>query len=203
MGLNDYAKQRARQLAESGYVALAVDMYGGGKIAGDTAEAQALSGALKQDRPELRRRIRAAMDALKKDPRVNTNLVAAIGYCFGGTTVLELARSGADLRCVVSFHGALDTPLPAAPGGLRASVLVCHGADDPFVPAKEVEAFEQEMRAARADWQLVVYGGAVHSFTNPGAGDDPAKGAAYNEPAERRSWQAMRTFLREKLGPVE
>jgi dienelactone hydrolase len=203
MGLNAYAKKRAEQLAELGYVALAADIYGDGKVAADIPEAQKLSGALKADRPELRARAAAALEALKGVKGVDPKRLAAIGYCFGGTTVLELARSGADLRGVVSFHGALDTPLPAAAGAIHASVLACHGADDPYVPAKDVAGFEDEMRKAGADWQLIKYSGAVHSFTNPDSGHDPSRGVAYNAAADRRSWEAMKSFFRELFGSVD
>ena len=123
--------------------------------------------------------------------------IAAIGYCFGGTTVLELARSGADIAGVVSFHGGLSSPTPGDAKNIKAKVLALHGADDPNVPPKEVAAFEDEMRQAGVDWQLVAYGGAVHSFTDWNAGNDNAKGAAYNERADRRSWEAMKQFFAE------
>lgn len=199
MGLNDYAKHRAEQLAALGYVALAADMYGAGKVATNTTEAAQLATALKQDRPALRRRAAAALAALKDVKLVDSTRMAAIGYCFGGTTVLELARSGADLRGVVCFHGGLETPLPAAAHTIHTAILACQGADDPFVPAKEVSAFEDEMRSAGADWQLILYGGTVHAFTNPDSGHDPTHGLAYNPSSDRRSWQAMTAFLRERF----
>jgi dienelactone hydrolase len=201
IGVNDYARGRARQLAGMGYVAVVLDPYGGGKTAADPKQAAEWSGALKNDRPELRRRAAAGLDLLKKQPQTDPAKVAAIGYCFGGTTVLELARSGADLLGVVSFHGGLATPTPAKAGELKAKVLACHGADDPFVPPAEVAGFEKEMRDAKADWQLVSYGNAVHSFTNPGAkGQVP--GAVYEERADRRSWAAMTAFFGESVRPV-
>jgi dienelactone hydrolase len=126
--------------------------------------------------------------------------VAAIGYCFGGTTVLELARSGAEVAGVVSFHGGLATPQVADAKAIRCRVLALHGADDPFVPPAEVAGFEEEMRQAGVDWQLVAYGGAVHSFTDWNAGGDKARGAAYHERSDRRSWEAMRSFLAELFG---
>jgi dienelactone hydrolase len=197
-GLNDYAKTRAKMLAELGYVALAADLYGGGKVATDRKEAAAYAGALKRgDRKELRARITAALEQLKKDPRVDTARTAAIGYCFGGTTVLELARSGAELRGVVSFHGGLDTEDPAQVGKVKAKLLVCHGADDPVAPAAQVQAFQEEMRKAQVNWQMNLYGGAVHDFTNPGAGSNPASGVAYNRQADERSWREMQDFFRE------
>ena len=195
IGLGDFAKKTAQELAELGYVALAVDMYGGGLVAADQEEAARLAGALKGNRTEMRVRVRAALEALAKQPQVAPGKLAAIGFCFGGTTVLELARSGAPVAGVVSFHGGLATPDPADAKNIKGKVLVLHGADDPLVPPPEVFAFEEEMRRAKVDWQLVAYGGAVHSFTNPKAGTDPSRGAAYNEPAAKRSWRAMKDFF--------
>lgn len=197
MGLGDFARKKAEQLAALGYVALAADMYGGGQVARDAQEASALAGALKADRKELRARVNAAFAALRSRKFVDPRRTAAIGFCFGGTTVLELARSGAPVTGVVSFHGGLTTPMPAEAKTIKAKVLVLHGADDPSAPPADVEAFEQEMRAAGADWQLIAYGGAVHAFTIPTAGTDKSKGAAYDEKAARRSWQAMEQFFRE------
>jgi dienelactone hydrolase len=128
---------------------------------------------------------------------VDSKRVAAIGYCFGGTTVIELARSGADITGVVSFHGGLDSPTPADGKNIKCKVLACHGADDPFEKPADLAAFESEMRDAKVDWQLIQYGGAVHSFTQPMAGNDNSKGAAYNEKADKRSWETMKQFLAE------
>ena len=196
-GVTDYEKQRAAMLVEMGYVAFCADIYGKGVRADNPADASALAGKYKNDRPLLRARVNAALETLRKQERVDAERVAAIGYCFGGTTVLELARSGADVRGVVSFHGGLGTPLPADAGKIKARVLALHGADDPFVPAEEVAAFEKEMRDAKVDWQLVAYGNAVHSFTDWNAGSDNSKGSAYSEKADKRSWQAMKSFLEE------
>jgi dienelactone hydrolase len=196
-GLNDHAKQSARRLAELGYVAFALDMYGKGVRAKSPADGPKLSAPYKADRKLMRARAAAALDVLKKQPLTDPSRVAAIGYCFGGQCVLELARGGADLVGVVSFHGALDTPTPEDAKNIKGKVLALHGADDPFVPAKDVAAFEEEMRKGGVDWQLVMYGGAVHSFTNPSAGNDNGRGAAYNEKADRRSWRAMRNFFGE------
>jgi dienelactone hydrolase len=138
-----------------------------------------------------------AFDELRKQKHVDPKKLAAIGYCFGGTTVLELARSGADARGVVSFHGGLATTMPAKAGDLKARLLVCHGADDPFVKPAEVEAFKKEMSAAKADMTFIAYPGAVHSFTKKAAGDDPSKGQAYNADADRESWAAMKKFFNE------
>ena len=145
----------------------------------------------------MRSRAQAGLDVLISQPLVDAKRVAAIGYCFGGGTVLELARSGVDIAGVVSFHGNLDTPRPEDAKNIKAKVLVLHGADDPFVPEKDVSAFQEEMRQAKVDWQMVIYGGAVHSFSNPNSGDDPSTGAAYDARADKRSWEAMRLFFGE------
>lgn len=195
-GHGEYARSRARQLAELGYVAFAVDMYGKGVYAKDHDEAGKLSGVFFNDRALMRRRVLSGLAQLKGVAGVDVKRLAAIGYCFGGTTVLELARSGADVRGVASFHGNLTTPTPAAEGAVKAKVLVLHGASDAWT-AGALPDFEKEMNAARADWQLISYGGAVHSFTVKDAGDDPSKGMAYNAAADRRSWSALQTFLGE------
>jgi dienelactone hydrolase len=197
LGLTDYEKKRATMLAELGYVAFAADIYGQGVRPPTPQEAGKEAGKYKADRALLRARVNAGLDRLRQFPQVAAAKVAAIGYCFGGTTVLELARGGADVTGVVSFHGGLGMPTPADPKNLRGKVLALHGADDPFVPAAEVAAFEQEMRAAKADWQLVAYGGAVHSFTDWRADGSFSPGAKYHEAADRRSWAAMRTFFDE------
>jgi len=199
MGIGKNSKARAEQLARLGYVAFVADIYGKGVHPKDGGEAGKLAGQYKGDRPLLRARVRAGLDELRKVPLVDAPKVAAIGYCFGGTTVLELARSGADVAAVVSFHGGLDSPTPADGKNVKARVLVLHGADDPYVPAAQVAAFEEEMRAGGVDWQLVKYSGAVHSFTIPDAGNDNSKGAAYNAVADRRSWEAMKGFFGEVL----
>ncbi len=198
-GVTDYEKMRAGLLAERGFVALCADVYGKGVRADNPKDAAVLAGKYKGDRPLLRARINAALDFLRKQERVNAEQVAAIGYCFGGTTVLELARSGADVKGVVSLHGGLSTPTPADAKNIKAKVLACHGADDPFVPPDEVQAFEKEMRDAKVDWQLVAYGNSVHSFTDKSAGNDNSKGAAYNAQADLRSWREMKMFLDEVL----
>jgi dienelactone hydrolase len=196
-GLGDYPKLRARKLAEMGYIAFAADIYGKGIRPATPQEAGAQAGIYKKNPKLMRDRVRAGLDVLRGEPLCDPKRVAAIGYCFGGTCVLELARSGADVAGVVSFHGGLATSSPADAKNIRGKVLVLHGGDDPHVPLKEVEAFEEEMRAAGVDWQLVVYGGAVHAFTNPGSGNDKSRGAAYNAAADRRSWQAMKAFFAE------
>lgn len=196
-GLTDYEKKRAAMLAELGYVVLAADIYGKGVRAADAQEAGKLAGQYKNDLPLLRARVNAAVDFIKQNELANPTRVAAIGYCFGGTTVLELARSGADVRGVVSFHGGLGAALPAEPGKVKCKVLVLHGADDPYAPAAEVSALQEELRKAKVDWQLILYGGAVHSFTDWNAGSDNSRGAAYNASADKRSWEAMKQFLDE------
>jgi dienelactone hydrolase len=197
MGLTDYEKGRARQLAELGYVAFALDMYGKGVRAKSPQEAGALAAIYRNDRALMRSRARAGLDALMASELCGKGRVAAMGYCFGGTVALELARSGAPLAGTVSFHGGLDTPNPDDARNIRGAVLALHGADDPFEPREQVLAFQDEMRGAKVDWQMNIYGGAVHAFTDPSAGNDPSRGAAYNEKADKRSWEAMRAFFAE------
>ncbi len=201
-GLNDYAKKRALMLAEMGYVAFAVDMYGKGITAKDHAEAGKLAGIYKSDRNLMRARAKAGLEVLKSHPLVDPEKTAAIGYCFGGTTVLELARAGEPLLLVASFHGSLDTPVPAKVGEIRAKVAVFHGAEDSFISHDDIHAFKDEMRTAGADWTFVGLGGAVHSFTVPEAGDDPSKGMAYNALADRRSWAMLKNFFDELFRSV-
>lgn len=196
-GLNDFIKGKTQELANLGYVAFAIDMYGKGVRAKTAEEAGKLAGIYRADRKLMRRRAYAGLDVLKKYPLTDPSKVAAIGYCFGGGTVLEMARGGADLKGVVSFHGNLDNPNPGDAKNIRASVLVLHGADDPFVKPEQVNAFWDEMKKTSADWQVNIYSGAVHSFTNPASGNDPSKGVAYNEKVARRAWNAMRLFFDE------
>ena len=199
MGITDHEKQRARMLAELGYNVLAADIYGAGVRPASPAEAGKEAGKYKKDRSLLRSRLQAGLAVLRNDERTEPGKIAAIGFCFGGTAVLELARAGTDIAGVVSFHGGLDAAqgMAAKKGGIPAKVLVLHGAVDPYVPADQVAAFEMEMNEAAADWHLVAYGSAVHAFTQRGAGDDPSKGAAYHEAADRRSWIAMKAFFDE------
>ena len=196
-GLNSYIKRRAEQLAGLGYVAFAIDMYGKGVRPKDAKEAGALANIYMSDRKLMRGRAEAALDLFRKNPRVDEKWIAAIGYCFGGTVVLEMARGGVDLAGVVSFYGVLDTPNVADAKNIKGKILTLHGADDPFVTREQVTAFWDEMRKAGVDWQMVIYGGAVHSFTNPDSGNDPSKGVAYNEKADTRSWSAMSAFFEE------
>jgi len=195
-GHGDYVRMRAKKLAELGFIAFALDMYGKGVYAKDHKEAAALSGEFRKDNPKALKRAKAGLSILKKHKLTNTSKIAAIGYCFGGSTVLALARAGWDLAAVVSFHGGLATNAPAK-GPIKAKVLVNHGGDDGFVKPEDIAAFQKEMNDAGADWQMNIYGGAVHSFTVEAAGNDPSKGMAYNKEADRRSWAAMKNLFKE------
>lgn len=200
-GLNEYPKRKAMELAAMGYVAFAVDMYGDGRTTVEPKEAERLASRFREDRDLMRARARAGLEVLKRHPLVDAGRVAAIGFCFGGGTVLELARSGADLKGVVSFHGSpLDTPRPEKTRDVKARVLVLHGGSDPFVKPAQVESFAEEMTEAGVDWQMITYGGVVHAFTNPAVGNDPSTGAAYSKKAAERSWLAMTTFLIDIFG---
>ncbi len=194
-GLQDYSERRAKMLAELGYVAFAADIYGKGVRPDDPAECAKISGGFKNDRPLLRKRVTLGYDQLLKQKNVDAQKTAAIGYCFGGTCVLELARSGSPVDGVVSFHGGLSTTMPAKQGEVKAKVLACHGADDPYVKPAEVADFKHEMDVAMVDYQIISYPDSVHSFTKPEAGNDNSKGAAYNEAADQKSWADMKTFF--------
>lgn len=195
-GLTDYEKMRARMLVELGYSVFALDIYGKG-VRPQPPESKEVSGKYKGDRALYRERLRAGLEKLKSFPEADGGKVAAIGYCFGGTGVLELARSGADIAGAVSFHGGLGSPMPEDAEQVVCPLLVLHGADDPFVPEEEVAAFRKEMEAADVDYRFTAYPGAVHSFTQKMAGDDPSKGAAYNAEADAKSWEAMKEFFAE------
>ncbi len=196
-GLTEYEMMRARQLAELGYFAFAVDIYGKGIRPTTSEEAGKLAGKYSGDRALFRERLVAGLDEMKMQPLVDVNNIAAIGYCFGGGGVLELARTGADLKGVVSFHGSLKNPNPQDAQNIKGRVLVQHGAIDPNVPEEDVVAFKKEMEDAKVDYVLTEYSGAVHSFTMPSAGSDVSKGSAYNENADKRSWDAMKKFFEE------
>ena len=196
-GIGTYVKNRAEQIAGFGYAAFAIDIYGKGVRPANTEEASKQATIYRSDRQLMRRRALAGLTQVKTYPFVDANKIAAIGYCFGGGVVLEMARSGADLKGVVSFHGNLDTPDTNDAKNIKGKVLVCHGANDPFVKEEQVIAFQNEMRNAKTDWEMIIFGNAVHGFTNPDNGNDPAKGAAYNKQADMRSWEAMREFFRE------
>ena len=198
LGLGDFAMARARMLAELGYVAFAADMFGDRRQARNLQEVAKLVGDLRDEPQMLRARGRAALAKLAALPQVDANRIGAIGFCFGGSVVLELARGGADLKAVVSFHGVLATRTPAVSGNVKASVLVCTGADDPLAPPEQIKAFEDEMRAADVrDWQVISYGNTLHGFTNPAADGSMLRTALYSEQADRRAWASMRSLFDE------
>lgn len=193
-GLNDYAKKRATMLAEMGYVAMTIDMYGEGKVTEHPETAGEWAGAITSELG--RERFEAGYELLKQHKLTADDKIAAIGYCFGGGVVLGAAKAGIDLRGVVSFHGAFP-PDAVEPGTIKARILVCHGADDPFTSAEAVEAFQQSLRDAGADWQFISYGGARHSFTVKEADSRGIPALQYDAAADRRSWAAMQMFLDE------
>jgi len=200
LGPGEHIIERTRRVAKLGYVALAADMFGDRRQARDLEDMRGLVGDLRDEPLRLRARARAALAALASLPEVDTGRLCAIGFCFGGSVVLELARDGADLKGVVSFHGVLATKAPALPGKVKASVLVLTGGDDPLAPPEHVVALENEMRAAGIrDWQVVKYGNTHHAFTNPAADGSFLSGTLYNEQSDRRSWAAMTSFLEEVL----
>ncbi|HXW68158.1 MAG TPA: dienelactone hydrolase family protein [Dissulfurispiraceae bacterium] len=198
-GLNDYARRRASMLAELGYTALAVDMYGEGKQAMHPDDAGKFSSELMKNFDTAKTRFMAALDYIKQQPTVDPARVAAIGYCFGGGIVLNMARQGVDLKGVASFHGNLTAIKRAEPGSVKARILVLNGADDKFITPEQVEAFKQEMKAAGVDYRFISYPGAVHSFTNPDADTYARKynlPLGYNAGADRKSWEELKRFLR-------
>jgi dienelactone hydrolase len=199
-GHNEHARNSARMLAVSGYTALAVDMYGDGKTANHPDDAGKFAGAVKQNMPAAKARFEAALQVLNKHSSVDPRRTAAIGYCFGGGMVLEMARMGVDLDAVASFHGSLGTANPAKPGQIKARILVANGADDPFVKPEQIEAFMKEMDAAGANYKFINYPGAMHSFTNPEADNNGKKfnlPLAYNADADKASWQEMQKLFQE------
>ena len=200
-GLNDHARHQARRLAEAGYVGLALDMFGNGKATTHPQEAQAFVAEATKDPAVVAARFNAALGELKRDPHVDTTRIAAIGYCFGGSVVLGMARAGADLAAVVTFHGALATQHPAEPGKVKARLLVLAGGADPFVPPEQVEAFRKEMQAAGAHFEIVTYPGAKHGFTNPDAATYGMPQLAYDAAADRQSWAAMLKLFTQVFGP--
>ena len=198
-GLNDYIRSRAQQLASLGYVAFAADIYGDGYVTADPKVAGEKAGEAKKN-GWLRTRSKLALEQLSKNENVDPQNIAAIGYCFGGSTVLEMARDGQDLKGVVSFHGALKTDQPARPDQVKPRILVLHGADDSFVPPEDVAALEDEMKTANADAKVIQYPGAKHSFTNPDADKLKMEGVGYNKSADEKSWRDMLAFFAEIFG---
>jgi len=200
-GLDDHAKDRAERIAdELGYVAFALDYHGDGKPIADREQMMTRIGQLRSDPARAFAVGTAGLDILRGEPRADPGRLAAIGFCFGGTLSLELARGGADLKAVVGFHSGLSTVHPEDARNIKGTVLALIGADDPMVHADERRAFEAEMQAGGVDWQLNVYGGAVHSFTNRRASEVDFPGIAYHEPTDRRSWQAMVDLFSEAFG---
>ena len=194
-GQNKYINMRADQLVNLGYVVFILDMYGKGISTDKAKEAQELSAPFYEDRQLMRDRAAAGLEILKNFQKVDPNKLGVMGYCFGGTVALELARSGADLDAVVSFHGGLSTPDTLGAQQIRGDVLVLHGAADPFVPKEEVDNFIKEMNNAGVTWQLNMYSDAMHAFSNPEANTYKLDGVAYNLKADKRSWEAMRNFF--------
>lgn len=199
MGINDHAKEVATKLSGLGYHAFVADIYGEGNYPANTQQAGEKAGFYKNNPDAYQKRIQAAIDQVIKAGADKDNIVI-IGYCFGGTGALEAARVGMNVKGVVSFHGGLGKDAARANNAIKTKVLVLHGADDPFVPQKDIEAFQKEMKDGKADWQMVYYANAVHAFTEKSAGNDNSKGAAYNESADRRSWQHFLDFLNELFG---
>jgi len=192
-GLTDYPKKRAEQLAQLGYVAFAADMYGKGETTDEAEEAATWMGAVKKDQTLERERLEAALNVLKSQEQVDANRIAAMGYCFGGTMALDMARMGMPVKGVVSFHGDLSTKTPAEKAPVK--ILVLTGADDAWVPADQVKAFEEEMKKAGADVKVISYPGAQHAFTNSDADRHGIKNVKYNADADKKSWEEMKKFL--------
>ena len=199
MGLTDYEKGRAKQLAALGHYVFAVDIYGKDSRPQNRGEAGKFAGKYKKDRKLYRHRLNLGLAQLRQLSGLADNRLVAIGYCFGGTGVLELARSGAAVAGVVSFHGGLGSPTPADAKNIKARILVCHGAEDPFIKAEELVSFHKEMIDHQVDWQMIYYSDAVHAFTQKMAGNDKSRGVAYNAKADARSWEHMKVFFAESL----
>jgi dienelactone hydrolase len=197
-GHGPYVRMRAEEIAKLGYVAFAIDMYGKGVFAKDHVEAGKLAGVFQKDRKLMRERASAGLERLKKVELVDPAKIATMGYCFGGTTSLELARGGYDVVAAASFHGSLGTPAGSEAKSVKAKIAVFHGAADPHVTPEQVAGFEAEMTKAKADWYLVKFGGAMHSFTVKEA-NDPEHGMAYDEAADKRSWEMLKSLLAESF----
>lgn len=199
MGVTEESEKQAKRFQALGYNVFVADIYGKGIRPKDSKEAGGLAGKYKTDRNLLRERVNLAITELKKIKGVNLKKIAVLGYCFGGTAALEVARSGADIQAVISFHGGLDSPDPTLGKNIKARILALHGADDPFVPVKDIGAFESEMKTHKVSYELVSFPGAVHSFTDVGAGSDNSKGAAYNSDADQKSFERAKNFLKTTL----
>lgn len=198
-GLNEFAKTQARRLAELGYVAFAADLYGEGRVTSDPAEAGKLAGEVRGDAELWMGRAKAALDAFAKSEHVDPKRIAGIGFCFGGTTVLQMAGAGHELAAVVSFHGNLPPFSQEQAERIRAKVLVLHGAADTHVPDQAVTAFMDSLRETKVDWQLVAYSGAKHSFMNPDSDKMKSPGVGYDERTAKRAWAQMQAFFKEVL----
>jgi dienelactone hydrolase len=199
-GLNDYAKSRTRQLAEMGYVAFAADMFGDGKTTRDPKEAQAWSSAVSSQSGQLAILSKAGLDVLRKQPRTDPEKMAAIGFCFGGTSVLQLVYAGVPLKAAVTFHGGLVVPDEKQAVKIRAPILILHGAEDTFIKPETIDGLRKTLDAVKVDWYMVTYANAVHAFSNPDADSFKIPGIGYNEKAARRSWKEMQDFFGEQLG---
>jgi dienelactone hydrolase len=191
LGVSDETKRQAERVAKLGLAVFAVDVYGKGIRAKNPQEAMALVGKYKSDRKLFRERVLRGLEVLREQKEVDPTKVVAAGYCFGGTGVIELARAGADVAAVVSFHGGLDSPNPADGKNIKAKVIALQGADDPYVKPADIAAFQNEMRTSNVDWEMALYGGAVHSFTDASAGSDAKTGQAYNATADKRSFEVF------------
>lgn len=198
-GCNDFAQNKAKDLAELGYIAFAVDLYGDGKIGKTTEEKQQLMQPLFENRAMLRQRILAGYNALKKIPQIDLTKIGAIGFCFGGMCVLDLARSGVEVRGVVSFHGFFHAPEKLPSEKIKAKILAFHGAQDPMAKMEQILEFDKEMSAQNVDWQVHIFGKSYHAFTNPAANDHD-QGLVYNALDAKRAWQGMKDFFGEVLG---
>jgi dienelactone hydrolase len=198
-GLNDYARGRAEQLAKMGYVAFAADMYGEGKSTEHPKEALAMATKVRTNVQDWRQRATAALDVLKAQPQCDKTKLAAIGYCFGGSTCLQLAYSGADLKAIATFHAALPAPTPEEANRIKPAILVCNGADDTFIPEPMIKAFRAALDKAGAKYAFVAYPGTVHSFTVPDADKQNLPGMKYNKSADEDSWKQMTALFAEKL----
>jgi dienelactone hydrolase len=197
LGVSAETKKQAERMAKLGLAVFAVDVYGKGIRAKGPQDAMQLAGKYKGDRKLFRERLLRGLDILRAQKEVDPAKIVAAGYCFGGTGVIELARAGADVQAVVSFHGGLDSPTPADGKYIKARVIALQGADDPYVKPADIAAFQNEMRTHNVDWQMTVYGGAVHSFTDLGAGSDAKTGSAYNQKADQRSFEVFTDLIGE------